>query len=692
MNKRLVATVLALLFLTPAPGPFAAEKKSAAPEAATAENAETDADSAPTQPAEKAEKGDKGGISMNFSGADIGVLIKYVSEMTGKNFVVNDKVQGKVTILSPKKVSKDEAYKVFESILAVYGFTAVPAGDVIKIVPNIDAKTLGGTKERSESLPPSVRDLMVTRLIPLRYITADNMVNALKPLVPNTSYIAPYQQSNTVIIVDLASNVDRLMSIIEKLDVEGRETSITVLQLKHASAKDITAKINSLVGREPGKPPIPTEAGNIVIAEERLNSLIVVGNEMFVNKVRLIVAQLDVESPPGRQEIHVVYLHHANATDLTAVLNQILAGEQKRTAGQPQQDIATVTADKSTNSIIVTSSQEQFVNIRRVLDKLDVQRRQVFVEAIIFEIRADKAKQLGVEWRSTQNNPNGVQVIGGTNFGNINAVAANPLGAAGQLGLVIGAVDGTVTFGGVTFANIGALLTALQSDTDVNILSTPTLLTTDNEEAKLFVGQNVPFLQSSAQTTGGTPIVNVQRQDIGTIMKLTPSISENKFVRLKLYTETSSVSPTQLAKAQDIITFKRTAETVVVVKDSQNIIIGGLIQDQVQDVTNQVPILGSIPIIGWLFKSVSKEVTKTNLLIFLTPHIIDNVQDMDEVTGKNINLLEKIGGGKLEPGAKPGHGIGPTHTSNVETPASADAPDKAAEPQPPATNGEDPKN
>ncbi len=668
MNKRLVATVIALLFLTPAPAPSAADKKYAGPEAATAENAEADA--APTRPTDKAEKGDKGGISMNFSGADIGVLIKYVSEMTGKNFVVNDKVLGKVTILSPKKVSKDEAYKVFESILAVYGFTAVPAGDVIKIVPTMEAKTLGGTYEKSQPLSPSVRDQMITRLIPLGHISADNMVNALRPLVPATSYIAPYQQSNTVIIVDLASNIDRLVSIIEKLDVEGRETSITVLQLKHASAKDVTAKINSLVGQGPGKPPPPpTEAGNIVIAEERLNSLIVVGNEMFVNKVRLIVAQLDVESPPGRQEIHVVYLHHANATDLTAVFNQILAGEQKRTAGQPQQDIATVTADKSTNSIIVTSSQEQFANIKRVLDKLDIQRRQVFVEAIIFEIRADKAKQFGIEWRSTQNNPTGVQAIGGTNFGNINAVAANPLAAAGQLGLVIGAVDGTVTFGGVTFANIGALLTALQSDTDVNILSTPNLLTTDNEEAKLFVGQNVPFLQSSAQTTGGTPIVNVQRQDIGTIMKLTPSISENKFVRLKLYTETSSISPTQLSKAQDIITFKRTAETVVVVKDSQNIIIGGLIQDQVQDVVNQVPYLGSIPILGWLFKSVSKQTTKTNLMIFLTPHIIDNVQEMDEVTGKNMDLLEKIGGHKLEPGVKPGHGIGPSHSSTTDTPA-----------------------
>ncbi|MBI3581427.1 MAG: hypothetical protein HY098_05040 [Nitrospinae bacterium] len=239
------------------------------------------------------------------------------------------------------------------------------------------------------------------------------------------------------------------------------------------------------------------------------------------------------------------------------------------------------------------------------------------------------------------------------------------------MGLVIGAVDGTITFGGVTFANIGALLTALQSDTDVNILSTPNLLTTDNEEAKLFVGQNVPFLQSSAQTTGGTPIVNVQRQDIGTIMKLTPSISENRFVRLKLYTETSSVSPTQLVKAQDIITFKRTAETVVVVKDSQNIIIGGLIQDQVQDVENKVPYLGSIPILGWLFKSVSKQTTKTNLLIFLTPHIIDSVQDMDEITSKNMNMLEKIGGQKLEPGVKPGHGIGPSHSSAPETPATS---------------------
>jgi len=670
MIKRLVATVFAMFFLTLFSASFAAENE---PVKQLDEEGESP----------RVSTKDKGGISMNFSGTDIAVLIKYVSEMTGKNFVVDGKVQGKVTILSPKKVSKEEAYKVFESILAVYGFSAVPAGDVIKIVPTTDAKTLGGaTMDKSTPLSPSVRDQMVTRLIPLIYITADNMVNTLRPLVSPSSYIAPYQPSNTIIVVDQSSNVERLLSIIEKLDVEGRETTMTFLPLKYATVKDIAAKITSLLGQQPGKPQLPqSEAGNMVLAEDRLNSLIVVGNEAYLKKVKLIVAQLDVEPPPGRQMMHVVSMHHANAPELATVLNNILAGEQRRTGGQPQ-DLAAVTPDKATNSLIITSSQEQFVNIRKILDSLDIQRRQVFVEAIIFEIRADKAKQFGIEWRSTQNlNNTGVSVIGGTNFGNINAAAANPLAAAGQNGLMVGAVNGTISYGGTTFANIGALISALQSDTDVNIISTPTLLTTDNEDARLFVGQNVPFLSSSAQTTGGTPIVNVQRQDIGTMLRITPSISENKFVRLKIFTEISSVSPTQLAKAQDIITFKRTAETVVVVRDAQNVVLGGLIQDQSQDVENKVPLLGSIPLIGWLFKSISTQVIKTNLLIFLTPHIINTSEEMDDVTGRNMDLLGKIGGPKVEPGVKPGHGIGiPNKDSMLQTPPSPEEP-KNAKPQ-----------
>ncbi len=366
------------------------------------------------------------GISMNFSNADITMVVKYMSEMTGKNFIVDPKVQGKVTILSPRKVSKEEAYKVFESILEVYGYAAVQAGGVTKIVPIAQARLMGGTSTHGITLNPEMRDNMITQLIPLKYVSADNMVNTLRPLIPPTSYIASYAQSNTLIIVDMESNLKRLGGIVERLDVEGREAAMTMLPLKHASAKDVTAKINSLLGKGPGTPPTPAgQEPQAVIADERLNALIVLGNEFFANKVKRLSGQLDVESPPGRHEINVIYLNNASAEDMAKVVNQILQAE-KKAAPQPgqQQDTVFVTADKPTNSLVVTGSPEQFVTVKRVVDKLDIPRKQVFVEALIFEVQADKSSKFGVEWRTTSDfNQPGTQAIGGTNFGTINGVA-----------------------------------------------------------------------------------------------------------------------------------------------------------------------------------------------------------------------------------------------------------------------------
>ena len=586
------------------------------------------------------------GISMNFSNADITMVVKYISEMTGKNFIVDTKVQGKVTILSPRKVSKEEAYKVFESILEVYGYAAVPSGGVTKIVPIAQARLMGGTGARTGALSPEARDNMITQLIPLKYVGAENMVNTLRPLIPPTSYIAAYAQSNTLIIVDMESNLKRLSDIVERLDVEGREAAMSVLPLKYASAKDVALKVNNLLGKPAGAAPVPAgQDPQTVIADDRLNALIVLGNEFFTNKVKRLAAQLDTEAPPGRYEINVIYLNNASAEDMAKVVNQILQAEKKNAptppGQQPGQETSFVTADKATNSLIVTGSPEQFVTVKRVISKLDIPRKQVFVEALIFEVQADKSSKFGIEWRTTANfNNPGAQAIGGTNFGNINNVAQNPItGMAGQ-GLVVGVVDGTINFGGQTYANVGALMQALRTDTDVNILSTPNILTTDNEEAEIFVGSNVPFVQSVAQTTGATPIENIQRQDIGITLKVKPQISESDFVKLNIFQEISSIAPTQLDKAKDIITNKRNAKTVVVVKDTQNVVIGGLMQENIQEIENKVPLLGDIPLIGWLFKNKSKQHVKTNLMIFLTPHIIKTVEDMERITLSRQKRLE----------------------------------------------------
>ncbi len=588
-------------------------------------------------------------ISMDFVNVDIGVVIKYISELTGKNFIIDEKVSGKVTIISPKKVTINEAYMVFESILETYGYITVPAGKVIKIVPIAEGRQkpsevkIGGKPSRE------LRDRLVTQLIPLRYIAAQNLVSILRPLIPTTSYVAAYAPTNTIILVDIDSNRGRILSIIKQLDRESIESTITVFHLKYASARDLAQKIDSILnpaktGRR-GAAKSGTRSNTI--ADERMNALIVVGNELYLNKVTSLVRQLDVEAPPGRQEINVVYLKHAEAEELAKVLNQLAAAVKQRTAaaktgrGSASKEKIQVTADKATNSLLITASPEDFITMETVIAKLDIARRQVFVEALIFEIRMDKTSKFGVEFRTTSNfTKSGIRGIGGTNFGSINNTAANPFNT--ENGLVLGVVDGIINFGGKDFLNIGGLVQALETEQGVNILSTPNLLTTDNEEAEMFVGETVPFVTSSAQTTGATPITNIKREDVGITLKIKPQINANDFVRLKIYQEISSISQTQLEKASDIITFTRKAETTVTVKNNQNIIIGGLIKDDLQDSVSKVPLLGDIPVLGWLFKSRSKQKVKTNLLIFLTPHIIASPEDLDAITRSNQQKMEKL--------------------------------------------------
>jgi len=575
-------------------------------------------------------------VSMDFVNVDIAIVVKYISELTGKNFIIDDKVSGKVTIISPKMVTKDEAYKVFESILETYGFVAIQSGNITKILPLSEARQKATAVDVGSYPSKNVSDNMITQLIPLKYIPAPDLVNVIRPLIPNTSFVISYNPTNTVILVDLASNRTRIMKIIHQLDVSGHDNSVVVLKLQYASARDMAQKIGRVLKQK------GNSVTSQVIADERTNSLVIAGNDFYINRVKRLVFQLDVESPPGREEIKVVYLKNANAEDIAKVLNNISKSLSKlsKDAKAVANKNVLVTPDGATNSLLITASPEEFNTLKGVIDKLDIRRKQVFVEALIFEIRTDAQSKFGVEWRTTSNfNDKGVQGIGGTNFGGINSVAANPF-SAGQ-GLVLGVVDGVINFGGTDYLNIGGLLRALKSEEGVNILSTPNLLTTDNAEARIFVGENIPIIKSSAQTTGATPITNIERKDIGVELKIKPQINESDYVKLDITQKISSISAVQLDKASDIITQKREVTTTVTVKNNQNIIIGGLIRDDTQDSVSKVPLLGDIPILGWLFKSTSTKKIKNNLLIFLTPHIINSDADMDAVTKLKKQEMKK---------------------------------------------------
>jgi general secretion pathway protein D len=640
----------------------------------------------PSMPAAKAAEPDDGLMSLDFSDVDIKQFIKAMSDVTGRNIVVDEQVKGKVTIISPKRVNPKEALKVFESTLGVYGYALVESGEVTKVVPAMEAKQMGPFRGGASVLG----DKVVTRLIPLKFAQGDMLISVIRPLLPVTSYITFHQETNTVIIVDYASNVEKLLGIIERLDVPGQEEVITVRRLTYAGAKEMADRINQLFSKgglskrnivspyQPGtssapapgpgsaagmfvEPKSQTEAQ--VIADERINAVVIVASKPMTEKLLGLVENLDQAAPAGQGRINVYYLKNADAEEMAKVLTNMVSGSQPPGQTRPVgmapappmppgmvgsmtlQGAITVTPDKATNSLVITASKEDFTTLKQVIEALDKRRRQVFVEALIMEITTDKQRQFGIEWRTTSDfTKKGLQGIGGTNFGNINAVAENPLNA--PQGLAVGVVDGIISFGGKDFLNLGGLLHALQTETGVNILSTPNILTTDNEKAEIVVAQNVPFVTGQSQNTGGTTLTTIERRNIGITLRIKPQISESDAVKLSVYQEISSISPTQLDKAKDLITFTRSVDTTVVVSDGQNVVIGGLIRDDLNDVENKVPLLGDVPLLGWLFKYKSKQKQKTNLLVFLTPHIIHNDGDMADIIKRkkgNLGLNEETG-------------------------------------------------
>jgi general secretion pathway protein D len=625
-------------------------------------------------------------VALDFDNVDLRVLIKYVSEITGRNYVVDDKVRGRVTLISPTKIPVAELEHVLESLLELQGFTAVPAGRVTKIVPLREVKQKGVEtdigRDPREIIPS---DRMVTHLVPLKYADINEVRNMLTPLISKDGNISAYGPSNTIILTDLASNVNRLVKIIQEVDIKVSDERISVVTLKYASAIDLAPQISAAIEAKLGEavaagrpraPRTPVARPGVpgaavagpekifrVIPDGRSNALIIVAAPEETQMALSLIAQLDVRLPPGRQQIHVYFLENALAEDLAKVLTA-QAQELVRTVGQPAAPGArptpavqapgapptaaapagpttgvvptatgerkiTITPDKATNSLVVTAIPEDYQALAEVIKKLDIPRRQVYVEAAVVEISLERTRDLGVEFRSTADLENASQqVFGGTGFGLIKEVAQNPLSISG---LAIGIIEGTVTFGGQTFLNIGALLKALQQTSDINVLSTPHLLTTDNQEAEIVVASNVPFVTATSQTQVST-LTTIERKDVGIILRFTPQVSEGDKVTLKLYEEISAIQATVTAgidpRQVGPTTSKRTAKTTVVVDSKQTVVIGGLFRDDVDSTQQKVPCLGDIPLLGKLFGRVQDRSAKTNLVIFLTPHIIRTAEDL----------------------------------------------------------------
>jgi general secretion pathway protein D len=573
-------------------------------------------------------------ITPNFKDADITQVAEAVSAATGKTFIIDPRVRAQVTMLSSTPMSPAAFYEAFLSILQVYGFIAVPAGDVVKILPDANARQIP-----SIDLPDHVSatsDAIVTQVVDVKNVSAAALVPILRPMIPQYGHLAAYPSSNILIISDRASNVNRMMRIIRRIDQVGSQ-DVEIVPLQNASASEVVRVVNSLYQGAAATEGVAVK----VVADERSNSVLLGGEQSARLRLRAVIAHLDTPLEAGG-DTRVRYLHYANAEKIAPKLKEQItgiaqaapgAGGAGGAQGSPQalaEKGAMVWADPSNNALVITAPPKIMRAVMDIVDKLDIRRPQVLVEAYIAEVDVDKSAELGINWAAFSkgsNVPAGsfVSPVGGTSIVDLAGAIQNPANASTALlqGTTIGI--GRIAGTGVNFA---AMVRAIRGDTNTNVVATPSAVTMDNQEAELKVAQEVPFVTgqftNTTAVTGGTvnPFQTIQRQEVGTILKVTPTISaESTSVMLKIAIESSSIGQ-KPAGAVDLVTNKRTITTTVLIEDGGVVVLGGLIEDNSVKGEQRVPYLGNIPLIGLLFKTRNATSTKNNLILFIRPTIL----------------------------------------------------------------------
>jgi len=586
------------------------------------------------------------GVTMNFKNADIRAFIEFVSGFSNKNFLIDNRVKGNVTIVSPTPISEDEAYDVFLSVLEVNGFAAVDSGSVIKIVPRAESKQKAVNVRESGRAPRN--DEVMTQVLRLKYADAQQLVALLRPLISPNSHLVAYPRGNMLLLTDSASNIRRIQNILKLVDRQDA-VGVQIFPLKHASADKLAKTLSGLYAKAGPNSPNAIKA----LSHQPGNILIVVAAPQMINEVAEVIRKLDIKPKPDSGRLQVRYLQHANAIDVAKVLTELVGGGAAGAkTGAVQKVLFTgdvkIVADPATNALLITADPSDMNAMNGIIDKLDIHRLQVLVEALIVEVSVGVGEQFGVEWRSANDFAgSGTSTFGGTTFSNaagtnINSVAANPFSTGS--GLAVGVTQGTVSFGGIDFLSLGSLARALSTKSDTNVLSTPNLLTMDNEEAEIIVGQNVPFITGQNSTQGGTanPFQTIERKDIGLTLKVKPQISAGDTVRLEIFQEISSIDLNPGVQGADLITNKRSVKTVVLANDGGMIVLGGLMRDDVNVSIQRVPCLGSMPVLGEAFKFTENSRKKTNLMIFLRPHIIKDASDIQAITNAKYNNIKGL--------------------------------------------------
>lgn len=559
---------------------------------------------------------------INLKEADIGAFINQVADITGKSFVIDPRVKGKVNVLSSEPMSKEAVYELFLSVLQVQGFSAVPAGDVTLIVQQNDMKQLG--QDLAAELNADSQEVL-TKVIMIKNVPALDLVPILRPLVAKYGHLAGVKSANALIVTDLVNNINRLEQIIERLDKSGSE-ELEVIQLKEAWVGNVVTMLQNL---DPSKVAqgnsnaADNTAGSVrVVADERSNRIIIKGEKNARERIRNLINELDKPSYFSGSA-QVIRLQYADAAKLAELIKGVMDDATNEKDKEAKGKVA-IYADEDLNALVVRAEPSLMREVQSLVSSLDVRRAQVLIESAIVEVTGDISDALGFQWAAGAPD----KPIAGTNFGE-----AGPSSSDIATGILTGNYSNVmgpgITLGGYAEhkgkPSFAMVMQALASNTKANMLSTPSIMTLDNQEAEIMVGQNVPFRTgSTASSTNDNPFTTITREDVGITLKVKPHIHEGEAIRLEVEATAESVTQTTITGSADLITNKRSLKTMILAEDNETIVLGGLIRDDVREVVSKVPLLGDIPLLGWLFKSKSQQQQKSNLMVFLRPQVVNN--------------------------------------------------------------------
>lgn len=582
-------------------------------------------------------------ITLNFNDVDIRSVLKAIGEITGINFVPDPKVRGNVTIMSPSEVRLGDLFPILQSILEVHGFTAIAAGgDLVKVVPKADAAShhLPVRFGADPNLIP-INDTMVTQILPLAVVQAASVQDLIQPHVSKDA-IKIFPNTNTLVITDTSANIHHVACLVHMVDRQLARQEPKVFMIKHVSVDTLSEQIQTILSQTPQTATIKgrttqsnTESYNI-IADSSNNSLIVTANTPILNMIRKLIEQLDVPRSEAQQDIHVMYLNNAEPNDVSESLSNILSNFGRLSSDQTTSQSIKISADAGTNALIIQAPAHEFPTIQRIVEKLDVVREQIIVEMHIVEVSEDDLIEMGVDWATMDEAvSDGVRVFAGSNYGLLSDASSGDLE-----GLGVGmwrSISGETT--------VGAILNVLEQQSKVNILSRPYMMASNHRKATIVVGENTPFYNSETTTDGDTTTVkSYDYKDVGITLELTPHVSKSGTVRLELESEFSKLisDVENLSVDSPTTTAKREVKTMIVMQSGETTVIGGLIRDDTEVVEQKIPLLGDIPLLGALFKNQSTQVTKTNLLIFITPHILKTPEERLQMTQEKQKHFERV--------------------------------------------------